>query len=100
MRGHPLPCRRVRTQLFRMMGMNEYGGYRPGTADATVAFCSMLPAACASYLFLICGKNPQPGGNLDRALLPAIMRFLPSGTSVHNMQHWSQVGAGAMCVHA
>ncbi len=76
-------------QFFRRVGLHEYGGHSPAGGDAAAAFCRALPSACFRYLYLLCGENPH--GNVAPALLPTIMRFLPSGTSVHNMQHWSQV---------
>ncbi|PNH05827.1 Lipase member K, partial [Tetrabaena socialis] len=75
-------------RLFRWAGMREYGRHIPRLAEAAAAFCGRHPAPCERYLFLMCGANPR--GNLDRSLLPDVMRFLPSGTSVQNMEHWGQ----------
>ncbi|GLC46564.1 hypothetical protein PLESTM_001890400 [Pleodorina starrii] len=85
-------------RLFRYVGMHEYGGHHPAAARLASSFCGRHPAPCTAYLELLCGTNPSPpspaspyAGNLDPALLPAIMTFLPSGTSVQNMAHWGQV---------
>jgi hypothetical protein len=42
-----------------------------------------------SWMGVICGPNP---GNLDpEGSFPLFLRYLPAGTSVLNMAHWSQV---------
>jgi hypothetical protein len=39
---------------------------------------------------MICGYNIA---NVDLARLPIYLNYTPSGTSVANMAHWSQVGS-------
>lgn len=53
--------------------------------------CRLQPALCVNILAAICGYNPS---NLDHARLPTYVNYTPSGTSVQNMAHWSQVRQG------
>jgi hypothetical protein len=46
-------------------------------------FCSVFPGVCIGWLQFICGANPSNGGNLDPALLPRIMDFLPRCVTAH-----------------
>jgi hypothetical protein len=50
--------------------------------------CKLQPALCVNILAAICGYNPS---NLDQQRLPTYVNYTPSGTSVQNMAHWSQV---------
>lgn len=50
--------------------------------------CSLEPKMCINLLAAICGYNPD---NIDMNRLPTYMKYTPSGTSVQNMAHWSQV---------
>lgn len=57
--------------------------------------CKYQPALCVNILAAICGYNPD---NLDERRLPTYVNYTPSGTSVMNMAHWSQVrGQSAGC---
>ncbi|KAG2482203.1 hypothetical protein HYH03_018848 [Edaphochlamys debaryana] len=73
-------------RLFRLLGMHEYGPHLPHFAALSAAFCGAFPAPCTAYLTLL-----SPNANIDPALMPSIMTFLPSGTSSVNMQHWGQL---------
>ncbi|GFR49776.1 hypothetical protein Agub_g11712 [Astrephomene gubernaculifera] len=77
-------------KLFNWLGLHEYAAHVPWFADKAARFCTRCPRLCAAYLFLLCGANPR-GGNLDPGVVPAIMHYLPSGTSVQNMAHWGQL---------
>lgn len=46
---------------------------------------------CVNILAMIAGYNPD---NVDVNRLPIYLNYTPSGTSVANMAHWSQVGKG------
>jgi len=49
--------------------------------------CKDIPFACADVVFLLCGFDRS---NLNYTRLPLYMDHTPAGTSVRNMQHWSQ----------
>jgi lysosomal acid lipase/cholesteryl ester hydrolase/gastric triacylglycerol lipase len=79
----PLP------QIFALLGIHEFMPSIEILSRLEGSLCSLRPELCVSMLSAICGYNPD---NLDPALLPAIVAYTPSGTSVQNMAHWSQVG--------
>lgn len=78
-------------KLFRSWGWREWGARNlnpPEEGRLMQRVCRWAPETCVSYLTMLCGSNPQ--GNLDPALMAHLYEYLPAGTSIQNMAHWSQ----------
>eukprot|EP00199_Chlamydomonas_sp_CCMP681_P000452 CAMPEP_0119105146 /NCGR_PEP_ID=MMETSP1180-20130426/3189_1 /TAXON_ID=3052 ORGANISM="Chlamydomonas cf sp, Strain CCMP681" /NCGR_SAMPLE_ID=MMETSP1180 /ASSEMBLY_ACC=CAM_ASM_000741 /LENGTH=472 /DNA_ID=CAMNT_0007090129 /DNA_START=54 /DNA_END=1472 /DNA_ORIENTATION=- len=73
--------------------VTEFGAHSESTTPYAIRFCNMAPQLCIRWLQALCGANPE--GNIDRGLLPAVMTYLPSGTSVQNLVHWGQAVSNA-----
>jgi hypothetical protein len=77
------------------MGIHEFLPSSEVLSKLEGRMCKLQPALCVNLLSIICGYNPQ---NLDIQQLPVYLNYTPSGTSVMNMCHWSQVCV-CICVH-
>ncbi|MEW5309804.1 MAG: hypothetical protein WDW38_001662 [Sanguina aurantia] len=75
-------------KLYDAVGMHEYAGYNAESQEFSAEGCTRYPGACLAVIGSLCGRNPR--GNIAHGVLPAMMRHLPAGTSVHNMKHWGQ----------
>lgn len=75
-------------QIFALLGVHEFMPSVEILSRLEGSLCTLRPELCVSMLSALCGYNPD---NLDPALLPTIVAYTPSGTSVQNMAHWSQV---------
>jgi hypothetical protein len=87
-----IPCA---TQIFMLLGFHEFLPSSEVMSKLEGQLCKFQPALCVSLLAAICGYNPS---NLDLTRLSVYLNYTPSGTSVKNMVHWSQVegvGSGA-----
>jgi len=49
--------------------------------------CSLLPTGCNAAIFLFCGTTRH----INATRLPVYLSETPAGTSVKNMEHWSQL---------
>eukprot|EP00878_Enallax_costatus_P019936 GHUV01021051.1.p1 GENE.GHUV01021051.1~~GHUV01021051.1.p1 ORF type:complete len:378 (+),score=78.16 GHUV01021051.1:184-1317(+) len=76
-------------ELFILLGFHEFLPSVEMLARLEGEFCKYQPAMCVNLLAAICGYNPS---NLDERRLATYVNYTPSGTSVKNMAHWSQVG--------
>jgi len=50
--------------------------------------CKVIPEICYDFIFLLCGYNKN---NLNASREQVYFDVTPAGTSVRNMQHWSQL---------
>lgn len=87
--AHYICC--LSLQLFILLGFHEFLPSVELLARLEGEFCKYQPAMCVNILAAICGYNPS---NLDERRLATYVNYTPSGTSVKNMAHWSQVGSG------
>jgi len=72
-----------------LLGFHEFLPSSEVMSKLEGQLCKFQPALCVNLLAAICGYNPS---NLDITRLPVYLNYTPSGTSVKNMVHWSQVG--------
>lgn len=78
-------------QIFILLGFHEFLPSSEVMSKLEGQLCKFQPALCVNLLAAICGYNPN---NLDTSRLPVYLNYTPSGTSVKNMAHWSQVVRG------
>jgi lysosomal acid lipase/cholesteryl ester hydrolase/gastric triacylglycerol lipase len=81
-------------QIFTLLGFHEFMPSIEVLSKLEGQLCKLQPALCVNILAAICGYNPS---NLDQQRLPAYVNYTPSGTSVQNMAHWSQVKKALAC---
>lgn len=83
------------SQIFTLLGFHEFLPSSEVVSKLEGQLCQVQPYLCANLLSAICGYNPN---NIDIERLPTYLNYTPSGTSVKNMAHWSQVRALCVCV--
>jgi len=74
--------------IFVLFGVHDFTPDTPKLQKLLPELCKVAPEICDSFLGLLCGFDTK---NLNNTRLPVIVAHEPSGTSVQNMAHWSQL---------
>jgi lysosomal acid lipase/cholesteryl ester hydrolase len=78
---------------FDLIKLIELFGFKEFLPDATIlqkiapGICDWVPHGCEDILFLLCGSS----NNLNSSRIQVYVSETPAGTSVRNIEHWTQV---------
>lgn len=75
-------------ELFVLFGVHDFTPDTPLLQKLLPDVCRITPELCDNVLGLLMGWDTK---NLNNTRLPVIMAHEPSGTSVQNIIHWSQL---------
>jgi len=73
-------------RIFQLFGIRKFLPSGSILNKLAPGICSILPTGCDVAIFLFCG----PSRHINATRLPVFLTRTPAGTSVKNMEHWTQ----------
>jgi pimeloyl-ACP methyl ester carboxylesterase len=76
------------SSLFILLGFHDFAPTTKFMQNLLPLACKLLPSLCDDLLGMLCGWDTT---NINNTRLPVLVSHMPSGTSVQNIIHWSQL---------